>query len=165
MALEIERKFLLRETGIVKGLTGQFIAQGYLSLDPDATVRVRIIDSAGFLTVKGRNQGAVRKEFEYPIPLADARELLSLCKEGRIEKRRYTIAWADHIWEVDVFDGDNKGLVMAEVELRSENEKLALPPWIGREVTEDPRFFNSSLATKPYSRWKNFAPSPQRPVG
>jgi adenylate cyclase len=165
MALEIERKFLLRETDFLRGLTGEYIAQGYLNLDPDATVRVRVIDAAGFITVKGRTVGAVRKEFDYPIPLSDAREMLALCKHGRIEKRRYTIAFADHLWEVDVFEGDNRGLVMAEVELRNEHEKLELPPWIGREVTEDPRFFNSSLASKPYASWKQFAPSAQRPLG
>lgn len=153
MAKEIERKFLLRDTRILDNLTGEYVVQAYLSSKPEATVRVRIIDSAAWLTVKGKNQGATRTEYEFRIPLADAREMLALCEPGRIEKRRYRIAHGLHIWEVDVFKGENEGLVVAEVELRNEREAPQIPDWIGEEVTGDPRYYNSALSRRPYSRW------------
>lgn len=153
MGTEIERKFLVRDTRILQGLTGVAIAQGYLSRNPSATVRVRIVDSVGYLTVKGKTEGISRTEFEYRIPLGEARELLGLCEPGLIEKRRYRIAVAHHIWEVDVFHGDNEGLVIAEVELNHAGEQPVIPPWIGAEVSDDPRYFNSALSRKPFQRW------------
>lgn len=153
MGTEIERKFLVRDTRILQGLTGVAIAQGYLSRNPGATVRVRIVDSVGYLTVKGKTEGISRAEFEYRIPLGEARELLALCEPGLIEKRRYRIAVAQHIWEVDVFAGDNEGLVIAEVELNHAGETPVIPPWIGAEVSDDPRYFNSALSRKPFRRW------------
>ena len=153
MGTEIERKFLVRDTRILQGLTGVAIAQGYLSRNPSATVRVRVVDSVGYLTVKGKTEGISRAEFEYRIPIAEARQLLALCEPGLIEKRRYRIAVAQHIWEVDVFQGDNEGLIVAEVELGHAKEQPVIPPWIGAEVSDDPRYFNSALSRKPFLRW------------
>ena len=153
MATEIERKFLVHDTGFLRSLTGEQVVQAYLSSKEEATVRIRIIDTQAWLAVKGKNRGMSRAEYEYRIPLADARELLKLCEKGRIEKRRYRIAYGLHIWEVDVFHGDNEGLVVAEVELRNEKEEPDLPGWVGREVTGDARYYNSALARHPYRDW------------
>ena len=153
MAIEIERKFLVHDTGFLRQLTGEQVVQAYLSSKAEATIRIRIVESQAWLTIKGKTRGMSRSEYEYQIPLADARELLNLCDSGRIEKRRYRIAHGLHVWEVDVFHGDNEGLVLAEVELRNEKEEPEMPSWIGREVTEDARYFNSALARKPYSTW------------
>ena len=153
MATEIERKFLVHDTAFLKPLTGEEVVQAYLSRKQEATVRVRIVESQAWLTIKGKTRGMSRAEYDYRIPLADARELLKLCDEGLIEKRRFRIAHGLHVWEVDVFHGENEGLVVAEVELRNEKEEPEMPPWVGREVTDDPRYFNSALATQPYSTW------------
>ncbi len=153
MAKEIERKFLVTGTAWRKGAKGKRYRQGYLTLDPDCTVRVRIAGRQGFLTIKGISKGASRDEFEYPVPLADAHQLLRLCKSAIIEKTRYRIPHKGHTWEVDVFAGENRGLVVAELELKSERQSFPRPPWVGREVTDDPRYFNASLATKPFRRW------------
>jgi CYTH domain-containing protein len=157
MAIEIERKFLLRDTGFLENLSGERICQGYLSDAVDATVRVRLIGEQGFLTIKGRSQGISRSEFEYPIPAADAEQLLLLCGAGRIDKIRYHITHGGHLWEVDVFSGANQGLVIAEIELASEQEAFARPDWLGEEVSHNPRYFNSQLSRHPFSTW----PSPE----
>jgi len=154
MGVEIERKFLL--VGDAWRTLGEpvLLRQGYLSSDPDRTVRVRIEGDSGTLTIKGRSQGATRAEWEYPVPLAEAAELLErLCERPLIEKYRRRIAFAGHTWEVDEFLGANAGLAFAEIELASEDEPFDKPDWIGEEVTHDRRYFNSSLIKLPYSAW------------
>jgi CYTH domain-containing protein len=155
MATEIERKFLLRDTGFLQSLSGERICQGYLSDAVDATVRVRLVGNQGFLTIKGRNQGISRSEFEYPIPAADAEQLLAMCVAGRIDKIRYRIPHGGHLWEVDVFSGANQGLAVAEIELASEEEQFSRPDWLGEEVSQDPRYFNSQLSRRPFSSWSS----------
>jgi adenylate cyclase len=144
MAVEIERKFLVAGDGW-RGGAGRRLVQGYLSETGAATVRVRIDGAGAFLTIKGENAGAVRPEFEYPIPLADAEAILALCRRPLVEKTRYEVEHSGHVWEVDVFEGDNAGLVTAEVELDAEQEAVELPSWVGTEVTSDLRYRNSSL--------------------
>jgi len=153
MGVEIERKFLLR--GDAWRSMGQpvLLRQGYLSSHKERVVRVRIEGERGVMTIKGRNVGAVRGEWEYEIPLADATELLLLCEQPLIEKYRRRIEHAGHVWEVDEFLGVNAGLVVAEIELGSEEEQFELPQWIGAEVTSDVRYLNSSLIKHPYSAW------------
>lgn len=153
MATEIERKFLLRDTGFLQGLPGERICQGYLSDAVDATVRVRLVGNQGFLTIKGRSHGISRSEFEYPIPATDAEQLLAMCGASRIDKTRYRIPHGGHLWEVDVFSGANEGLVVAEIELASEEEVFARPDWLGKEVSHDSRYFNSQLSRQPFSGW------------
>ncbi len=153
MATEIERKFLLRDTGFLQGLPGERICQGYLSDAVDATVRVRLVGNQGFLTIKGRSHGISRSEFEYPIPATDAEQLLAMCGASRIDKTRYRIPHGGHLWEVDVFSGANEGLVVAEIELASEEEVFARPDWLGEEVSHDSRYFNSQLSRQPFSGW------------
>ena len=154
MPQEIERKFLVRSDAWRIGATGAPYRQGYLSLDKDRTVRLRVAGDAGFLTVKGRSAGAARAEYEYPIPREHADEMLDrLCLRPLIEKTRYRIPHGGLTWEVDEFAGENAGLVVAEVELDAEDQAIALPPWVGREVTGDPRYANASLVTRPFSSW------------
>ena len=147
MALEIERKFLVDEKKVAAlNLTGgEKIFQGYLSRNP--TVRVRVKGEKGFLTIKSKNVGIVRNEFEYEIPLADAEELLKLCEPNILQKVRYKVEHAGKIFEVDIFEGRNQGLILAEVELNSPTEFVDLPDWIGKEVSNNPKYFNSNLAT------------------
>jgi adenylate cyclase len=155
MALEIERKFLVNNRDWMDGYTGEYYVQGYLFTDPEKVVRIRIVGEKAFLTVKGKNEGPLRKEYEYPIALDDAKEMIdSFCKGRVVEKMRYKIVYANKLWEVDVFLGANEGLIIAEVELDYINEPVELPAWIGMEVTEDPRYYNSSLAKHPFSRWE-----------
>jgi len=153
MASEIERKFLLRDDSWSDGKAGIRIAQGYLSQDPDRTVRVRIAAENAWLTIKGRNRDITRSEHEYAIPLADAIELLEMCLPSVIDKTRYQVPFGDHLWEIDVFHGKNEGLVVAEVELTDESITPELPPWVGKEVSKDDRYFNSCLAIRPFSGW------------
>ncbi|MEY3897324.1 MAG: hypothetical protein RLZZ214_2845 [Verrucomicrobiota bacterium] len=153
MAEEIERKFLLADDSWRDGTPGERIAQGYLSQDPDRTVRVRIAGGSAWLTIKGRSQDITRAEFEYDIPLADARELLDICLPSVIEKTRHCVLYGGHVWEIDVFHGENEGLVVAEVELADESVSPEIPPWIGREVSADARYFNSCLAVRPFTQW------------
>lgn len=152
MSTEIERKFLVSGTSW-RTATGQRICQGYLNRDKHRTVRVRMAGQQAYLTIKGLSAGATRAEFEYAIPLEDAQALLALCDGPLIDKVRHLVVHEGLTWEVDEFLGDNAGLVVAEVELLSENQEVPLPPWATEEVTTDPRYFNSSLATHPYSRW------------
>ncbi len=153
MSVEIERKFLVRDRSVLVGSAGARYRQGYLSRDPDRTVRVRLAGDHAFLTVKGRSDGASRAEFEYEIPAADARSLLDLCEPPLIDKTRHRIEHAGHTWEVDVFHGANDGLVVAEVELDAPDTPVQLPEWIGKEVTTDPRYYNANLVVRPYRSW------------
>ena len=152
MATEIERKFLVQGTQW-RNEAGTRIKQGYLNRDKARTVRVRVGGDQAFLTVKGLTQGASRAEFEYEIPLADAEELLKLSDGPLIEKTRYVVVHDGSKWEVDEFQGDNSDLVVAEIELQSKDEQFSRPPWLGREVTDDNRYYNSSLASHPYRDW------------
>ena len=152
MAIEIERKFLVLGNAWRTG-SGTRICQGYLNRDKARTVRVRIAGDQAYMTVKGANQGNTRAEFEYAIPVADAEQLLTLCDGPTVDKVRHKIPQGEHMWEVDEFLGQNAGLVVAEIELASEDEVFAKPPWVGREVSDDARYFNSQLATNPYCNW------------
>lgn len=153
MGKEIERKFLLKNDHWRAG-EGTRYRQGYLSTEKERTVRVRIIGNKGYLTIKGISMGATRLEFEYEIPVEDADELLNdLCAKPLIEKNRYQVEYEGSIWEIDEFFGENEGLIIAELELRTEDQAFSKPPWLGKEVTEDPRYFNSSLTTHPYTQW------------
>ena len=129
------------------------LIQGYLAGSNQATARVRIAGDIAFLTVKGRVKNLTRQEFEYEIPVADAQAMMDLCHPRVVAKTRYKIPIEDLIWEVDEFTGQNRGLVLAEVELTSPEQSVPLPDWIGLEVSDDPRYFNSYLAAHPYSTW------------
>ena len=154
MSVEIERKFLVRGSEWKALAQGVAIRQGYLSTNPDRVVRVRIEDAKATLTIKGRTNGITRREWEYAIPLADADQLLSeLCERPLIEKIRTRVVYEGMTWEVDEFFGDNRGLVVAEIELESEAQAFAKPDWIAEEVTDDARYFNANLLRHPYSAW------------
>lgn len=154
MATEIERKFLVIGTEWRQSGASSEFRQGYLSTVKERTVRVRLIGDTGFLTVKGLTVGATRTEFEYEIPAADADAMLSeLCERPIIEKIRYLVDFDGMTWEVDEFLGVNAGLVVAEIELDNAQREITLPQWIGAEVTDDPRYFNSNLIARPYSTW------------
>jgi CYTH domain-containing protein len=154
MAKEIERKFLVKSDRWRGQGVGKRYRQGYLSTGKERTVRVRTAGDRGVITVKGISVGATRSEYEYEIPFADANEMLDrLCERPLIEKTRYRIPGEGVVWEVDEFAGENRGLIVAEVELQSEDQAVSLPEWIGREVTDDPRYFNANLVAHPYSRW------------
>ena len=153
MALEIERKFLVIGTPWQGLPQGALMRQGYLHASPERVVRVRIEGSQAMLTIKGATQGYTRGEWEYAIPLADADDLLALCQQPLIEKYRYRIPYQTGLWEVDVFIGDNAGLVVAEIELSSEHEQFAQPDWLGLEVSDDARYFNANLQRLPYCKW------------
>lgn len=154
MAKEIERKFLVRNSSWKDGLKGLLCRQGYIANDENVTVRVRIIGELAYLTIKGRTEGFTRDEFEYEISRDDARIMLTVMSGNRIvEKIRYKVEANGMIWDVDEFLGDNSGLVMAEIELKEENQQIILPEWVGKEVTGDIRYYNSSLAEIPFSKW------------
>jgi adenylate cyclase len=156
VGVEIERKFLLAGDGWRELGEPVLLRQGYLSSDPARVVRVRIEGEAAFLTIKGKSQGATRGEWEYPIPVPEAAELLdTLCPAPLVEKVRRRIQVGMHTWEVDEFLGANAGLVVAEIELASESEPFEQPDWIGVEVTHDARYFNSNLIRHPYSSWND----------
>lgn len=148
MAKEIERKFLVTGSSYEKeAVSKKHIIQGYLSTDIRATIRVRITDDSAVLTIKGKNEGVVRDEWEYPIPLDDAKEMLERLSTGvLIDKTRYIIDYEGKQWEVDSFKSPVDGLVVAEIELESADEQFAIPPFIGKEVTGDPAYYNSSIA-------------------
>lgn len=156
MALEIERKFLVDKTKwqVEQKPQGNFYEQGYISTDPAKTVRVRIGKQKGYLTVKGKNNGPARAEFEYEIPLPDAMQLLEQFCSNKISKCRYEIWHKGKMWEVDEFLEDNEGLIVAEIELSSEAELFDCPAWATQEVTGDERYYNSGLAVHPYKKWK-----------
>ena len=152
MAKEIERKFLVK-AGAWRNEKGTQYRQGYLNTKKERVVRVRTIDDKGFLTIKGLTVGASRLEFEYEIPRQDADRLLDLCEKPLIEKRRYKVVEGEFVWEIDEFFGENQGLIVAEVELESEDQQFPRPDWVGEEVTGDPRYFNSNLIKKPFKMW------------
>jgi len=156
MAIEIERKFLVAdERWREQADAGQRLAQGYLIGASHASVRVRIEGERANLNIKSATLGIQRQEYEYPIPLTDAREILdTLCEKPIIEKTRYHVEHAGHTWEIDVFDGDNAGLVVAEIELNHESESFESPDWLGEEVSDDVRYYNVSLVKHPYKEWR-----------
>ena len=154
MAKEIERKFLIKRGLWQPQNQGLEIRQGYLSLDPERTVRVRTKGAKGYLTIKGKNQGISRTELEYEIPYEEACQMLEeLCLRPLVEKTRYLEQYGQQLWEIDIFAGDNEGLAVAEAELPSEDTALALPLWIDREVSGETRYYNSSLIKLPYKNW------------
>ncbi|WP_339610675.1 CYTH domain-containing protein [uncultured Planktosalinus sp.] len=155
--LEIERKFLVTsETFKLEAINQTRIVQGFLNTHPERTVRVRIKGDQGFLTVKGvsNKAGTIRTEWEKTISVHDAEELLQLCEPGTIDKTRYEIKAGSHIFEVDEFLGENEGLIIAEIELKSENEPFQKPHWLGKEVTGDLKYYNSQLSLNPFKNWK-----------
>jgi CYTH domain-containing protein len=154
--IEIERKFLVLSNAFInEAFTIKRIVQGYISSVPERTVRVRIKEDKGYLTIKGEstNNGTTRMEWEREISLADAEALLSICENGIIDKIRYEVKVGNHLYEVDVFSGENEGLIMAEIELEAENEIFEKPYWLGQEVTNDERFYNAYLSKKPFKTW------------
>ena len=154
MGLEIERKYLLKNEDWRKEVESKsIIKQGYLNSNPLRTVRIRITNNKGFLTIKSKNEGSKRKEFEYVIPLTEAQDLILLCEQPIIEKTRYLVPINNHTWEIDIFEGINKGLEVAEIELSQENESFEIPNWIGKEVTEEIKYYNSQLIENPFTTW------------
>jgi CYTH domain-containing protein len=153
MAREIERKFLVKDDSWRGQDEGVLIRQGYLSSQKASTVRVRISGQSSFLTVKGKTRHISREEFEYEIPKDDAEAMLNLCQNYIIEKTRYRIEYAGNTWEVDEFRGNNNGLVLAEIELQSENQEFEKPSWIGKEVSFEAKYFNANLAKNPFTSW------------
>ena len=154
MAKEIERKFLVSTNNWKDDVsTTHVFRQGYLSYDSERTVRVRATEVSGFLTIKGITTGLTRDEFEYEIPLADALALLQLCERPAIEKKRYLVPHGAHIWEIDVFEGVNAGLIVAEIELQSEEEAFEKPTWLGEEVSGQRKYSNSALSLLPFKDW------------
>lgn len=153
MGLEIERKFLVKAGFVPHGELQIRMEQGYLCAQPERTVRVRIAGEQAFITVKGKISGISRPEFEYPVPLADALELMKLALPDPVRKVRHILFVAGKKWEVDVFEGANAGLILAEVELSVSDEVVELPDWVGAEVSQDMRYHNSQLAQHPYSCW------------
>ncbi len=151
--IEIERKFLVNQKIWKPKGTGKKLIQGYLSVDEERTVRVRIAGQDAFLTIKGKSEGIKRTEIEYKIPLNEAEVLLKMCLDFPIEKMRYFEKRKELLWEIDVFEGANKGMIVAEVELEDENQQVDFPEWIEKEVSNDIRYFNSWLSQHPYSTW------------
>jgi len=152
MATEIERKFLVKE-GIWRNQKSAKYRQGYLNSAKERIVRVRTVKDKGYLTIKGITVGASRMEFEYEIPYQEAEVLLGICERPLIEKNRYVMEEDGFDWEIDEFLGENQGLIVAEVELESEDQHFTSPDWVGEEVTGDPRYFNSNLIKNPYTKW------------
>lgn len=156
MGTEIERKFIVVGEGWRAGATGVRYRQGYLSTESGATVRVRLAGDEAFLTIKGARVGLGRPEFEYPLPHADAEYMLDhLCRKPLIEKYRYRVPHGDLVWEVDEFLAENEGLLIAEVELESEDQPVVLPEWVGPEVSTDARYTNAYLVSHPYNTWRD----------
>ena len=154
MNLEIERKFLVKNDSWRTLTDGEYYRQGYLSIDKDRTVRVRETGNQGLLTIKGITKGAQRNEYEYEIPLAEAKRMLdTLCLKPLIEKRRYTIHYEQMAWQVDEFLGENEGLIIAEIELQHADQEFKKPDWLGKEVTADPAYYNANLVRRPYCHW------------
>ena len=154
---EIERKFLVTSTEFLsESIQSNRIVQGYLNSNPERTVRIRIKGIQGFITIKGKGNksGTTRFEWEKEIEVTEAKQLLLLCEDGVIDKVRYEIPFGKHLYEVDVFEGDNMGLIIAEIELNDENESFEKPNWLGEEVTGDDRYYNASLSTSSYKNWK-----------
>jgi len=155
--VEIERKYLVTNCDFIMESKENFrIVQGYLNSNPERTVRVRIKGGKGFLTIKGigNESGMTRFEWEKEIKVSEAETLLLLCEKGAIDKIRYNVIFENHLFEVDVFQGENEGLIVAEIELQSENETFSKPNWLGNEVTSDERYYNSFLSNRPFKYWK-----------
>jgi len=155
MALEIERKFLVDQTKWIPEEKGIRMVQAYLSIDPLPTVRVRIAGEKAYLTIKGRSETISRPEFEYEIPVDDALDMLKLAISNPVEKIRHKIQHEGSLWEVDVFFGRNEGLIIAEIELKSENQYFSRPDWVSEEVSADRRYYNSYLSQHPYQEWED----------
>jgi adenylate cyclase len=155
MGVEIERKFLVKKElwEALEKPKGNLYRQGYLLTDPNKTIRVRIADSCGYLTIKGISVGATRPEFEYEIPINEAEQLLDNFSVSDLKKIRYEILFKGKLWEVDEFLGDNLGLIVAEIELNSESEIFELPDWVDREVTGEGKYYNSNLSINPFTKW------------
>lgn len=153
MGLEIERKFLVDHSKWTPTGQGIVLLQAYLSLDPHPTVRIRIAGEKAYVTIKGRSESISRPEFEYEIPVTDARELQKMAISNPVEKKRYEIMYQGFLWEVDVFSGKNEGLIMAEIELKSENQEFPRPEWLLEEVSDDGRYYNSYLSRCPFTEW------------
>lgn len=156
MGIETERKFLVNKTkwAAVHKVHGQTIRQKYIQTDKDKTIRIREKGNKGYITIKGKKKGISRAEFEYEIPLKDAIAMMDTFTGGMISKIRFNVKHAGKLWEVDEFHGDNDGLIVAEIELQSEDEVFDLPDWVAKEVTHDPRYYNSNLTIRPYKHWK-----------
>ena len=153
---EIERKFLVTSNAFLLESTASYrIVQGYLNTAPERTVRIRIKGTKGFITIKGKGNtsGTTRFEWEKEIPLSEAEQLLLLCELGVIDKIRYEVKMGSHVYEVDVFSGVNEGLIIAEIELSDENETFEKPMWLGREVTNDNRYYNAFISNNPFKNW------------
>ncbi|MBW1977198.1 MAG: CYTH domain-containing protein [Deltaproteobacteria bacterium] len=151
---EVEKKFLVKDGSWRREARGSLYRQGYLCALKERVVRVRTFDGRGFLTIKGVTRGITRVEYEYEIPVREANEMLEhLCKKPVVEKKRYRIEYEGHVWEVDEFLSENQGLVLAEVELEREDEEIKFPPWVGEEVSGDPRYYNINLVDNPYKNW------------
>jgi len=158
MGLEIERKFLVKGDFSHQAESYNRIIQGYICADEDRTVRIRVCDGKGFLTIKSASneRGWSRYEFEQSVSIQDAEELMKLCLPGVIDKVRHWVKVGKHTWDVDVFHGENEGLIVAEIELDSEDEVFELPEWAGKEVTGDPKYYNAMLSKYPFNSWKNY---------
>lgn len=156
MLQEIERKFRVKNTTFLQDIKSKSkIVQGYLSSNPDRTVRIRVKNNKGFITIKGRSNdsGTTRLEWEKEIDFQEAHQLMNLCEDFIIEKTRYEVIFQNQLFEIDIFEGKNEGLIIAEIELESENQNLIFPDWLGQEVTGDIRFYNAYLSRKPYDSW------------
>lgn len=154
--VEIERKFLVLSNDFInEAFAKKRIVQAYLNSNPERAVRIRIKEDKGYLTIKGQgnSSGTTRMEWETEIPVADAEKLLLICEEGIIDKIRHEVKIGQHIYEVDVFSGANEGLIMAEIELQSEDETFEKPKWLGMEVTNDERYYNAYLSKNPFKKW------------
>ncbi|MCT4603332.1 MAG: CYTH domain-containing protein [Marinifilum sp.] len=152
MAIEIERKFLVHKHLLQLPDNGKKLIQGYIWSDPKKSLRIRIADKKAFLTIKSGTDILKRSEFEYEIPVIDAENLLGLC-DAKIDKTRYLVSIGQHTWEIDIFHGDNQGLIIAEIELSSPKEQIQLPDWIDQEVSNDPKYLNVSLIKNPFVNW------------
>ena len=156
MGREIERKFLVKDDSWRAAVESSAVfRQGYLAVDNGTTVRVRTDGAEVWLTIKGPAEGLTRAEFEYRLPVTEAEALIGLCRGRVVEKTRHKVRSGGHVWEIDEFTGANAGLVLAEVELQQADEEVAMPPWVGREVSGDRRFDNASLSVRPYALWPN----------
>jgi CYTH domain-containing protein len=155
MVTEIERKFLVNKEkwNALAKPQSKTIRQGYLTTDPDKTIRVRIKDAKAYLTIKGKTEGFSRTEIECSIPVKEATEMLAHFAVSEIDKERFEILYQQHLWEVDVFHGKNESLIVAEIELKNETDEFEKPDWLGEEVTDDERYYNSYLSLRPYSSW------------
>lgn len=157
MLQEIERKFRVKNTTFLQETTSKFkIVQGYLNSNPDRTVRIRLKENKAFITIKGKSNdaGTTRFEWEKEINYTEAEQLIQLCEDFIIEKIRYEVTYLNQLFEIDIFEGKNKGLIIAEIELESPHQKVVFPDWLGKEVTGDVRFYNAYLSKNPYATWQ-----------